>query len=66
MRQAEAEKAKTFRIKRVNCDIFYFATDVRKTRQCHVFIATVNKFGHGQQGKNIKKCSNPWIVPRIP
>ena len=27
MRQAEAGKVKTFRIKRLNCDIFYFATD---------------------------------------
>ena len=45
-----SEKAKTFRvhpktfwIKRVNLDIFDFATNVRKTRQFHVFLANVCK-----------------------
>ena len=33
---------KTFRIKRVNCDTFAFATKVRKTREFHVFLANVH------------------------
>ena len=30
-------RAKTFRIKCVNCDIFYFAINLRRTRQFNVF-----------------------------
>ena len=35
--------AKTFWIKRVNCDNFDFATKVRKTREFDVFLANVHK-----------------------
>ena len=40
---------KTFWIKRVNLDIFDFATNVRKTRQFHVFLAKMHKIR--QKGK---------------
>ena len=53
--------AKTFRIKRVNRDIFDFATNVRKTCQFHVFLGNVHKIGK-KNAKNVKKWSNPWII----
>ena len=37
--------AKTFRIKRVNRDTFAFATKVRITGECHVFLPNVHKVG---------------------
>ena len=37
--------AKTFRIKRVNCNTFAFVTKVRKTGECHVFFPNVHKVG---------------------
>ena len=40
--------AKTFRIKRVICDTFAFATKVRKTGECHVFLPNVLKIGLGR------------------
>ena len=43
--------AKTFRIKRVNRDIFDFATKVLKTCKFHVFLGNVHKIGK----QNVKK-----------
>ena len=42
--------AKTFRIECVNCDIFDFAINLRKTRPFNLFLANVSK--HGQQSNN--------------
>ena len=53
--------AKTFRKKRVNADIFDFATNVRKTCQFHMFLGNVHKIGK-KKTKNVKKGSNPWII----
>ena len=41
--------AKTFRIKRVNRDIFDIATNVRKTCQFHVFLGNVHTIGEKKQ-----------------
>ena len=41
--------AKTFRIKRVNDNIFDFTTNVRKTKQCNVILKNVHKNVHDIQ-----------------
>ena len=65
--------AKTFRIKRVNRDIFDFATNVRKTCQFHVFLGNLHKIGKkckemiiwmdsGISGQSLDFLDNFWII----
>ena len=64
--------AKNFRIKRVNRDTFAFATKVRKTGECHVFLPNLHNVGldgvwiirwlSGLSGKFIDCLESFWIV----